>query len=158
MALQQQDESAESGRRNAVDAALATPPPPSSSSGRRDADWDASPGVDSEDSGFQLEEPVAEAGPTPTPTALVSASPTPAAASSAPAVTLTPLSPTALRVAWRKPTPDVAARPVNLYKIQYRRHGARQFDIEVVKGPQSLFISSFEESSVLNLLALPSFT
>ena len=80
MALQQQDESAESGRRDAVDAALATPPPPSSSSGRRDADWDASPGVDSEDSGFQLEEPVAEAGPTPTPTALVSASPTPAAA------------------------------------------------------------------------------
>lgn len=94
----------------------------------------------------------------PTPSQSPLPSPTPAAASSAPAVTLTPLSPTALRVAWRKPTPDVAARPVNLYKIQYRRHGARQFDIEVVKGPQSLFISSFEESSVLNLLALPSFT
>ena len=52
-----------------------------------------------------------------------------------PNVTLVPLSPTTLKVAWRRPTsPADTGRPVALYKIQYRRHRAKEFDIEVVRG------------------------
>ena len=54
-------------------------------------------------------------------------------AAAAPNITLIPLSPTTLKVVWRK-FPNEANRPVSLYKIQYRRHRARDFDIEVVKG------------------------
>lgn len=56
----------------------------------------------------------------------------------APNVTLLPLSPNTLRVSWRKFTTSSAA--VAFYKIQYRRHRAKEFDIEVVKGILSLYI------------------
>lgn len=44
-------------------------------------------------------------------------------------VTLIPLSPNTLKVTWRKFTSSVP-----FYKIQYRRHRGKEFDIEVVKG------------------------
>lgn len=46
-----------------------------------------------------------------------------------PVVTLVPLSPNTLRVSWHR-----FASSVSFYKIQYRRHRGKEFDIEVVKG------------------------
>ena len=46
-------------------------------------------------------------------------------------VTLVPSSPTTLKVQWSR---SESSRPVSMYKIQYRRHRAKIFDIEVVKG------------------------
>lgn len=57
---------------------------------------------------------------------------------STPNLTLQPISPTALKVTWRKFTaPGSSATAVPLYKIQYRRHRAKDFDIEVVRGKTS---------------------
>ena len=53
----------------------------------------------------------------------------PPTGASAPSVTLQPLNPTTLRVTWNK-----FPSPVSLYKIFFRRHNKKDFDIEVVKG------------------------
>lgn len=58
----------------------------------------------------------------------------------APNVTLLPLTPNTLRVTWRRLGSSSAsgssstASSVSFYKIQYRRHRNKEFDIEVVKG------------------------
>ncbi|KAI9554326.1 hypothetical protein GHT06_019598 [Daphnia sinensis] len=53
-----------------------------------------------------------------------------------PNVTLLPLTPNTLRVTWRRFSSSSASSSssVSFYKIQYRRHRAKEFDIEVVKG------------------------
>lgn len=57
----------------------------------------------------------------------------PPSGAAAPSVTLQPLSPTTLRVAWNR-----FPSPVSLYKILFRRHNKKEFDIEVVKGIHSI--------------------
>lgn len=56
----------------------------------------------------------------------------------APNVTLLPLTPNTLKVTWRRfsssSSSTSASSSVSFYKIQYRRHRAKEFDIEVVKG------------------------
>ena len=55
----------------------------------------------------------------------------------APNVTLLPLTPNTLRVTWRRlgsSSASSTSSSVSFYKIQYRRHRLKEFDIEVVKG------------------------
>ncbi|XP_057376033.1 protogenin-like isoform X2 [Daphnia carinata] len=52
----------------------------------------------------------------------------------APNVTLLPLTPNTLKVTWRRFSSSASSSSVSFYKIQYRRHRAKEFDIEVVKG------------------------
>ena len=54
-----------------------------------------------------------------------------------PDLTLQPISPTALKVTWRKFTAPGTTTAVPLYKIQYRRHRAKDFDIEVVRAKEN---------------------
>ena len=69
----------------------------------------------------------------------------------APNVTLLPLSPNTLRVTWRRLTSSVS-----FYKIQYRRHRGKEFDIEVVKGNNAKLFAIIFASSCPKLL-IPKF-
>ena len=79
------------------------------------------------------------AGVQPRPPPRTLSPPGPSPSPPGPNVALLAVSPTQLKVSWRK-FPGFGGGPVALYKIQYRRHKAKEFDIEVVKGALLLFV------------------
>lgn len=60
--------------------------------------------------------------------------PGPTSSGFVPNVTLVALSPTELKVSWQKPSTIVGSGSFAFYRIQYRKHRAKEIDTEAVKG------------------------